>query len=201
MDTLFGNKTNTISRLDAILLLLAFFLFFQYLMYLIKNRSKFLEVFTNEKAKLTLKKSIIFSSIGLLLIIGGCNIAVESSSLVAKSLGWSEKITTMVFLVIGTSVPELIMAIISSRKKQFDFIIGNIVGTNIFNICIVIAVPVLLFGSISAVSFNVVDMIAIIIAGSILLFMVKEDHVISKSEGILMILIFILYYTYLFTWV
>lgn len=200
MDTLYGDKVNAISRFDAVILLLSFFLFFQYLMYLIKNRWKLLETFTEEKAKFTLKKSIIFSVVGLLLIIGGCNLAVSFSEMVAKSLGWSEKITTMIFLVIGTSIPELIMSIISAKKKQYDFIIGNIVGTNIFNICIVLGIPVLLFGTISTQSFNVVDMIAVIISGVILLVMVKEDYVISKKEGLLMILIFLLYYTYLFMW-
>lgn len=135
-----------------------------------------------------------------MFIIGGCIIAVEFSSLVAKSLGWSEKITTMIFLVIGTSIPELVMSVISAKKKQYDFIIGNIVGTNIFNICIVIGIPVLLFGTVSTQLFNIVDMIAIIISGVILLVMVKEDYVISKKEGFLMILMFILYYTYLFMW-
>ncbi len=200
MDSLFGSTTNTISRSDALLLLLAFFLFFQYLMYLIKNRRKFLEFLTEEKPKFTLKKSVILSAIGLFLIIGGCTIAVNFSSLVAESLGWSEKITTMIFLVIGTSIPELVMSIISARKKQYDFVIGNIVGTNIFNICIVIGLPVFLFGSISTQAFNIVDMIAIIISGVILLIMVKEDYTITKKEGFLMILIFLLYYTYLFMW-
>lgn len=200
MDSLIGSNTNTISRSDALLLLLAFFLFFQYLMYLIKNRRKFLEFLTEEKPKFTLKKSVILSAIGLFLIIGGCTIAVNFSSLVAESLGWSEKITTMIFLVIGTSIPELVMSIISARKKQYDFVIGNIVGTNIFNICIVIGLPVFLFGSISTQAFNIVDMIAIIISGVILLIMVKKDYTISKKEGFLMILIFLLYYTYLFMW-
>ncbi|MDD4548085.1 MAG: calcium/sodium antiporter [Bacilli bacterium] len=200
MDSLFGSTTNTISRSDALLLLLAFFLFFQYLMYLIKNRRKFLEFLTEEKPKFTLKKSVILSAIGLFLIIGGCTIAVKFSTLVAESLGWSEKITTMIFLVIGTSIPELVMSIISARKKQYDFVIGNIVGTNIFNICIVIGLPVFLFGSISTQAFNIIDMIAIIISGVILLVMVKKDYTISKKEGFLMILIFLLYYTYLFMW-
>lgn len=60
MDTLYGDKVNTISRFDAVILLLSFFLFFEYLMYLIKNRWKLLEVFTDEKPKFTLKKSVYF---------------------------------------------------------------------------------------------------------------------------------------------
>ena len=200
MDNLFGSEGNIISRSDALLLLFTFVLFFRYLMYLIKNRKKFLEFLTEEKPKFTLKKSIILSAIGLFLIIGGCTIAVNFSSSVAEGLGWSEKVTTMIFLVIGTSIPELVMSIISARKKQYDFIIGNIVGTNIFNICIVIGLPVLLFGSISTNAFNIIDMIAILVSGVILLVMVKEDYTISKKEGFLMILLFFLYYTYLFMW-
>lgn len=198
LDSSFGFKTNALSRSDAIILLLCFMLFVRYLIYLVKKRNTILDFIKKEKPKFDLKKSVFYSLVGFALIIFGSNLAVDSAKNVALSLNWSNKVTTMIFIVIGTSIPELVMSIVSSRKKQYDFIIGNIVGTNIFNICIVLGLPILIFGKVETNAFSIVDIITIIISGIILLFSAKNDKVISKKEGIAMVLIFVLYYTYSF---
>ncbi len=196
-DSIFNHKVvNTLTRNDAIFLLLIFFLFFYYLVSLIKNKKDSSEWKNVEKPKYSVKKSIIFSIIGLILIISGSIISVESATLLAETFGWSSKFITMIFIVIGTSIPELITSIVSARKKQYDFIIGNIIGTNIFNFCIVLGLPTLIFGDVSSVAFNIMDMIMLIITGFILFLVAKNDKVISKKEGLIMIFLFCIYYSY-----
>ena len=65
--------------------------------------------------------------------------------ILAEKLKVSEKVITMVLIVIGTSLPEMVMTITSAKKKEFDMAIGNIIGTNIFNICIVLGLPITIF--------------------------------------------------------
>ncbi len=199
IDSAFDNNiVNTLTRNDALLLLIVFTLFLYFLIRMIKNHKSSLEILTLDKPKYPIKKSVIYSIIGLFLIIIGSKLAVETATLVAENLGWSEKIITMIFIVVGTSIPELIMSIVSARKKQYDFIIGNIIGTNIFNICIVLGLPIFLFGNVSSTSFNLIDMLTLVIAGLILFWSAKNDRVISKKEGLIMILLFCIYYSYVF---
>lgn len=197
-DSAFNNMSvNIITRNDALLLLLIFSLFLRHLINMIKEHKKITHFVKTEKPKYGLKKSIIYSAIGLSLIIGGGKITVDLATSAALSLGVSEKVITMLFIVIGTSIPELIMSIISARKKQYDFIIGNIIGTNIFNICIVLGLPIALIGAVESISFHLIDMIVIGIAGLLLYLFAKNDRIISKKEGLIMILIFCGYYGYI----
>jgi cation:H+ antiporter len=96
----------------------------------------------------------------------------------------------------GTSLPELVTSIVSTRKGEHEILVGNIVGSNIFNIGIVLGVPVALFGSIQAVGFNVIDLIAMIVSAILLFVFAYKDHEIHRHEGIIMLLLFVIYYSY-----
>ena len=76
--------------------------------------------------------------------------------------------------------------------------IGNIVGTNIFNVCIVLGLPVAIYGDILLQNFSVVDILVVFLSSLDLFLFARSERTISKKEGILMLLIFIVYYTYLF---
>jgi cation:H+ antiporter len=150
-----------------------------------------------EKPKWNLSKSIFYSLLGLAFIAIGSELAVTNCVNIAEAMHVSQKIITMVILVVGTSTPELIMAVTAVKKDEFDIIIGNIVGTNIFNIGFVLTLPVLIFGGFSTPSFNSYDMIIMIIAGLLIYIFAKDDKKIDKTEGLIMITIFIIYYAYL----
>lgn len=197
LDEIFTHTTNTISRSDAIVLLIIFLGFLYYIYKFQQKRNPIKELF-REKPKWNLSKSIIYSLIGLVLIYLGSNLAVGNCVNIAKYLHISQKLITMVVLVIGTSTPELIMAITASKKKEFDIIIGNIIGTNIFNIGFVLALPIAILGGVTTTSFNIADMFIMLIAGSIIYLFSKDDKKIDKLEGSVMISIFIIYYLYLF---
>ena len=198
LDNTFNGTINTISRSDGIILFLIFIYFIYYIYSYYKKSHHLKENLIHEKPKWNLPVSIIISICGLIAISFGSNLAVDNCVAIARYLHISEKLITMVILVIGTSTPELVMAITSARKGEFDIIIGNIIGTNIFNIGFVLGLPIMILGGVSTSSFNFVDMSIMIIAGLILYTFSKDDRKLTRTEGIVMVCIFLSYYTYLF---
>lgn len=198
LDNTFNGTINTISRNDGIILFLIFLYFIYYIYSYYKKSHHLKESLIHEKPKWNLPVSIIISICGLVAISFGSNLAVDNCVAIARYLHISEKLITMVILVVGTSTPELVMAITSARKGEFDIIIGNIIGTNIFNIGFVLGLPIMILGGVSTSSFNFVDMSIMIIAGLILYTFSKDDRKLTRTEGIVMVCIFLSYYTYLF---
>lgn len=84
------------------------------------------------------------------------------------------------------------------KKGEFDITVGNIIGTNIFNICIVLGLPTLIFGNVTTNAFNIVDLLVVILAALLFFTLGKSEKTITKSEGFLMLVTFLTYYTYLF---
>ena len=194
LDKTFNGSVNTITRSDALILFLIFIYFLNYIINFNKKTDKDKIC---EPPKWNLPKSIIFGLIGLAMIAFGSELAVNSCVNIAAYLHVSQKVITMVILVIGTSMPELIMAVTSVKKGEFDTIIGNIIGTNIFNIGFVLTLPIIMFGGVSTVSFKFPDMIAICLAAFILYTFSLDDRKIDKTEGFVMLSIFITYYAYI----
>ena len=126
------------------------------------------------------------------------DVIVDNATKLAQAIGISEKVITMTAIVIGTSLPELMLTVSSAKKGEFDMTIGNIVGTNIFNVCIVLGLPVAIYGDILLQSFSVVDILVVFLTSFDLFLFARSEREVSKKEGILMLLIFIVYYTYLF---
>lgn len=189
---------STVSRFDAFILVSIFLYFVYYIYKFAKSKNVSLDDDdNNNEAKWSTIKAIVFSIIGLAAIIFGSDIAVDNCVSLASSIGISEKVITMVVLVIGTSAPELVLAITSARKNEFDIVLGNIIGTNIFNIGFVLGLPVLLLGSVTSLDFTFVDMFAMLIAGLYLFLYSRDDKILTRKEGIFMVLTFLMYYVYI----
>ena len=193
-DNLFDKSlSNLLTRGDGIVLIIFFGVFLYYLIKL--TRSKITP--EKEEGTISLKKAIILTIIGLAGIIIGSNFVVDSASYIASSLGVTERLISLTIIALGTSLPELVTSVAATRKGEVDIAIGNVVGSNIFNIGIVTGIPVALFGGINAISFSYLDLI-IMITSAILLFMFSfNDHKISKKEGIIFLLVFVAYYSYI----
>lgn len=194
LDRTFDNTINTITRSDALILFIIFMYFVFYIYNYTKSTNKEKEF---EKPKWKLNKSILISLIGLAAIGFGSNIAVNNCVNIANYLHVSQKVITMVILVIGTSMPELIMAITAVKKSEYDIIIGNIIGTNIFNIGFVLTLPIIIFGSVTTTAFHFPDMFIMTMAGFILYLFASDDKKIDKAEGTIMLTIFLIYYAYI----
>ena len=102
----------------------------------------------------------------------------------------------LTIIALGTSLPELVTSVTATRKGEYDIAIGNVVGSNIFNLGIVIGVPVALLGGISKVSFNAIDLIVMLLSVILLFIFSYNDKKITKKEGIIFLILFILYYSY-----
>ena len=186
---------HTITRMDAFILV-CFFIYFCYYIYTFAKR-KNANFDGKDKAKWPTKKAIIYSIIGILGIIFGSDMAVNNCVDLAHTIGISEKLITMFILVLGTSTPELVMAVTSAKKNEFDIILGNIIGTNIFNIGFVLGLPVLILGSVTSFDFSFVDMIVMFMAGIFLYEYSKDDRILTRKEGIFMVSTFVVYYGYI----
>lgn len=194
LDRTFDNTINTITRSDALILFIIFIYFVFYIYNYTKTTNKEKEF---EKPKWRLNKSILISIIGLAAIGFGSNMAVSNCVNIANYLHVSQKVITMVILVIGTSMPELIMAITAVKKNEYDIIIGNIIGTNIFNIGFVLTLPIIIFGGVTTTAFHFPDMFIMTMAGFILYMFASDDKKIDKAEGTIMLTIFLIYYAYI----
>lgn len=190
-----GAASNQITRADAIVILLFFSIFVYYLITLAKQKR---DMNGEEKAKYKLGKSFIMVGLGLAGIILGSNMVVNNATAIAKILGLSERIIALTIIAFGTSLPELVTTIVASRKGEQDLLVGNIIGSNIFNICVVLGIPVAIFGTITPSGFNYIDII-VLIGSAFLLFTFSDTRrSVSRKEGILMLAAFIIYYVLVF---
>ena len=118
------------------------------------------------------------------------------ASEIAKVLGVSDKMIALTVVALGTSLPELVTSIQAARKGENDIAIGNIIGSNIFNVGIVIGIPAFFVGDIAVGAFNYVDMITMIGSAILLFILTFKQQKIDRKEGIIMLCMFIAYYTY-----
>ena len=183
---------NAFTRLDGVVLLLFFAVFIYYLISMARKKIED----NSEDNTLSLTKSILYTLIGIIGIILGSNFVVDSAAFLATAWGVSERLISLTIIAFGTSLPELVTSITATKKGEYDIAIGNVVGSNIFNIGIVIGIPTTIFGGIGIINFSYIDLIVMIVA-AILLFMFSfNDYKISKKEGILFLILFITYYSY-----
>lgn len=186
-----GGAENQITRADAIVILLFFLVFLYYLISLAKHKK---EKKTNVKPKYKLGKSLGLVALGLVGIIVGSQLVVDSASDIAATIGMSERTIALTVIAFGTSLPELVTTIVAAKKNEHELVVGNIIGSNIFNICVVLGIPVAIFGTITPTSFQMIDLI-MLVASAVLLFIFSvTTKRINRVEGVMMILAFLAYY-------
>lgn len=194
-DVNLANATvNQISRGDAFVILIFFTIFIYYLLTLAKQKP----FDKKEKPKYNIWVSLGFVFLGLAGIIVGSKLVVNHASNIAKIIGVSDRVISLSIVALGTSLPELVTTIVSARKGEQDLLLGNIIGSNIFNICIVLGVPVAIFGTITLASFQSIDLIMLILSAIVLFIFAITKRTISRTEGIVMLVLFAIYYTLVF---
>ena len=192
-DNFFDKKfINSFTRGDGLILLLFFGVFMYYLIKMAKNKINN----TEEEKYPTMAKSALITLIGLIGIVLGSHFAVEGATGLAQALGISERIISLTIIALGTSLPELVTSVTATRKGEYDIAIGNVVGSNIFNIGTVIGLPVAIMGGIGEINFSYIDLITMIISSFLLFIFSLNNRKISKKEGITFLIMFILYYSY-----
>jgi len=174
----------TITLFEGMLLLLIFVSYIGYLMYVaIKERKE-----NNEEVKeLSLVKSVLCTVVGLCLIVLGSDVTVDAATKIAKILGLSERFIGLTIVALGTSLPELFTSVSAARKGNADIAIGNIVGSNIFNILFIVGLSALVIPVPFAEGFRF-DTIVAVLAAVMLLLCVLKDKKLKGWAGVLMLL-------------
>lgn len=193
MDINLGEGTlNMISRADGIVILIFFAVFIYYLVILAKSGQA-----EEIETKYSFKQAIIYTILGLIAIVVGGNFVVDSATNIAISLGVSQKFIALTIVALGTSLPELVTSIAAAKKGKQDLAIGNVIGSNIFNICFVAGVPAAFIGNIIPSTPVTIDLVVMLLATIMLFFFSYSKRKISKVEGISFLVVFVIYYSYL----
>ncbi len=191
--SLAGGTVNQITRSDGIVVLLFFTVFLYYLITLARQKGEKKE--KEEKPKFKLGKSLLFVALGMAGIIVGSEMVVNGATILATTMGISERVIALTVVAFGTSLPELVTTVVAARRGEQDLAVGNIIGSNIFNICIVLGIPVVLFGTITPSSFQMVDVIMLVASAALLFVFSVPTRRIMRWEGALMIALFVAYYS------
>ncbi|PIQ48707.1 MAG: sodium:proton exchanger [Cytophagales bacterium CG12_big_fil_rev_8_21_14_0_65_40_12] len=193
----FSDDTAVISRLDGGLLLLLFLGFLTYVFVQLKSDSRNLEVPTNQFSNLKITTYIILGLTGLVL---GGKFVVSSATDIATSLGLSEKLIGLTIVAAGTSLPELATSVVAALKKNNDIAIGNIIGSNIFNIFFILSISSL----IHPIEYNAIfnTDVFILLGGTLFLFAAMftgRKRELDRWESALLLIAYVGYIAYTIT--
>lgn len=192
-DGMFSLGENSFTRQDGIVLLLFFLVFIYYLISMMRNK---VDADQDTPIKYNKFKSSLLTVLGIVGIIMGSRFVVDGASTIAEILGVSQRMISLTIVALGTSLPELATSIAATRKGEYDIAIGNVIGSNIFNIGIVVGLPVAILGGINNIAFNYVDLGVLFVASLVLFIFSFNDRKITKAEGIMMLMLFLTYYSY-----
>lgn len=183
-----------VTRLESIILLVGFALFMWYTIHLTINDNTISE----EESKYNSFISILLIILGLVLLMVGGKFTVNGAVNIAKTLNVSEKLIALTIVSVGTSLPELATSAVAAYKKQADIAVGNVIGSNIFNILLVLG----LSSVASPIAYPAIlnmDMFVLIIA-TLFLFAVtfiKKKNVVGRPAGIILVISAVVYTVYL----
>ena len=190
-DIYFGDSlVNVITRTEGILLL-CFAGIFLYSTVLGATLDKNIKI---EKGKFSFK-DILYIFVGIVLIGLSAEVIVNSAVNISKWLGIGEDLIGLTIIAVGTNLPELVTSIVAVRKGEADIAIGNLVGTNIYNIFLILGLAATI-NPITISSNAFIDIIVLAITSFIVYIFIQHKKDINRKEGIIMILLYIIYIVY-----
>ena len=189
--TFMGMAGESISRIEGIVLWLLFLFYLGYLFSLAKKGSE-----EDKKPEQPTWKLILLLILGGIVVIAGSNITVNAATQLAKMAGLSERFIGLTIVALGTSLPEFVTSVNAARKGNADIAIGNIVGSNIFNILFVIGTSALIIPVPYEAKF-ITDGVIAIAAGVLLWLAVFKKMELQRTWGIIMLVSYSAYFLYL----
>lgn len=139
----------------------------------------------------------------LLYIVGGAvaikfggDFVVNGATSIARTVGVTETVIGLTIVALGTSLPELVTSIVAARKKEVDMAVGNVIGSNIFNILMVLGIA----ATISPITFlteNIIDIIVLVIFSGLVWAFAWTKKQLDKKEGIIMLVLYVIYTVYI----
>ncbi|WP_208589251.1 calcium/sodium antiporter [Gracilibacillus suaedae] len=183
---------NLITRGDGLIILLLFSIFLYYIVEVAKNSRDKMKKEKKEQESVSWGKYILLTIGGLLGIIFGGELVVRNATDIALSFGMSETLVGLTIVAIGTSLPELITSITAAIKKESEIALGNIVGSNIFNILFVLGTTAVIHPLVVN-SKIILDILIMIALTGVLLIFSRTNFKVGKIEGGILVIAYILY--------
>ena len=198
-----GDKTGmTLGHIDGIVFLIIFAVYiFTMVQSAMKARAAGQKVEIEgveacETKELSYAKSFLFLIVGAGAIAFGGDLTVDTASRIAIELGMSQTLVGLTIVSIGTSLPELVTSIVAARKNEVDMAIGNAVGSNIFNILMVLGISATI-SPVALLRENIIDIIILMIFTMLVWLFAGTKRKISRKEGIIMALTYLVYCGYI----
>lgn len=183
-----------LNRIEGIILDVIFVV---YLMWMIFSARKARATATEDDTKvLSVPRCIIYIVLGAVAIKFGGDFVVDGASTIATKIGLSQTLVGLTIVALGTSLPELVTSVIAARKNEVDMAVGNVIGSNIFNILMILGVA----GTISPISFiteNIIDISILIAVSAVVWIFARSKKRIGRPEGIIMLLMYTAYLVYI----
>lgn len=191
-----GMYDGKITFADGVIFWALFLVFLGYLLWQSKKGESVVDEIEHAEANESLVKMIIMTILGMAAIGFGADITVDSATEIATTLHMSQRLIALTIVAFGTSLPELITSITAAKKGNSDIAIGNIVGSNIFNILFVTGTTALISTVPFVSQFGIDTLVAL---GSVVLLwlFVIRDRKLTRGNGIVMILCYAAYFVYL----
>lgn len=194
-----NNDGTEISRIEGGILLLLCIIFILYNVIMakrgeVKEEGEEIQQDSEEPSKIDTYKSILFIVLGIIGLKYGGDFVVDNAVVIAQAIGISEKLISLTIVAISTSLPELITSVTATLKGETDLAIGNIVGSQTFNILLILGTSSLLSPISYSVSYNK-DMV-LLLAGSIVFALfpfIGEKHKMTRENGILFVIVYVVY--------
>lgn len=201
---IFCNTSGTIQKSEAIILIILFIMFIIYTIIMGKKGEQFdkdtiIAEIQTENKPIPMIKSIIFIILGIIGLKIGGDLTVENSLIIARQFNVSEKVIGLTILAIGTSLPELVTSVTAAIKGNSDIAIGNIIGSNIFNILFIIGVSAVISPLAYNFTYNIQMAILIIAMLVLALFpVIPPKNEMSRFNGAIYLMLYLIYMIVLF---
>ena len=191
-----GLQNNIISRAEGVILLACMVVYMLYLLRLAKRGIVENEEMDAYAKQVSFGRLILLVVVGVAAIIFGSHVAVEAASAIARIFGISERFIGLTIVAFGTSLPELVTSVAAARRGNSDIAVGNIVGSNLFNIMFVVGITAVIVPVVYQPTFWV-DSIVAVAAAVLLLVCVYRGRVLKRRHGLLMLACYGGYFAYL----
>ena len=188
-----GQTTGYITRADGLIMLCFIGIYMVSLISDVKRNKKNDNQEQKEKFK---GKDILYIVFGLAGIILGGQMVVNGASDIAKTLGVSENVIALTIVAIGTSLPELVTSYVATKKGELDIAVGNVIGSNIFNILFILGIT----SVITPLSLNMdtyIDIIFMLLSSILVFIMLHKNNRIGWKKGICMLALYVIYTAYI----
>lgn len=185
----------SIGRVDGVIFVV---LFIAFLVWMVISAKKSRDAAGDEGEVKTLSalRCVIYIVVGIAAIVLGGDLVVDTASAIAESFGLSQNLIGLTIVAFGTSLPELVTSLVAAKKGDVDMALGNVIGSNIFNILLIVGVAAVV-SPMAVLMENLIDTVILILMSALVLVFAWSKKTINRAEGIVMLVLYAAYVVYI----